>query len=151
VPDALLLWRDLHVRKGSRDGGKPKTKNVRIEVAVEGISGSDPPWLYGLEFDYANDQSLYCRPMRDGGSAERLPIPAPALTHRVVFLPPMSGLVAQEARLDPGAVDVRVGEGRTAEVLLSAKAHLGRVTLRSAIVPSRLCSLASTRPWARPT
>ena len=36
---------------------------------------------------------------------------------RVAFLPPMSGLAATETRLDEGAVNVRVGEGRTAEVL----------------------------------
>ena len=29
----------------------------------------------------------------------------------------MSGLVSNETRLDPGAINVRVGEGRTAEVL----------------------------------
>jgi len=36
---------------------------------------------------------------------------------RVAFLPPMSGLAATETRLDPGAINVRIGEGRTAEVL----------------------------------
>jgi hypothetical protein len=35
----------------------------------------------------------------------------------MAFLPPMSGLAANETRLDPGAINVRVGEGRTAEVL----------------------------------
>ena len=35
----------------------------------------------------------------------------------VAYLPPMSGLAADETRLDSGAVAVRVGEGRTAEVL----------------------------------
>ena len=36
---------------------------------------------------------------------------------RIAFLPPMSGLAATETRLDQGAVNVRIGEGRTAEVL----------------------------------
>ena len=31
--------------------------------------------------------------------------------------PPMSGLAATETRLDQGAINVRIGEGRTAEVL----------------------------------
>ena len=35
----------------------------------------------------------------------------------VALLPPMSGLAATETRLDQGSVNVRVGEGRTAEVL----------------------------------
>lgn len=35
----------------------------------------------------------------------------------MAFLPPMSGVAANETRLDEGAIDVRIGEGRTAEVL----------------------------------
>lgn len=44
-------------------------------------------------------------------------IPEEAGTVNIAFLPPMSGLAANEVRLDPGAINVRVGEGRTAEVL----------------------------------
>ena len=36
---------------------------------------------------------------------------------RLAYLPPMSGLSANETRIDPGAINVRLGEGRTAEVL----------------------------------
>ena len=46
-----------------------------------------------------------------------MPIPDEAGKVEVAFLPPMSGLAANETRLDPGAINVRVGEGRTAEVL----------------------------------
>ena len=44
-------------------------------------------------------------------------IPEEVSNIRVAFLPPMSGLSANETRLDQGAINVRVGEGRTAEVL----------------------------------
>ena len=44
-------------------------------------------------------------------------VPEEAEEVRIAFLPPMSGLMANETRLDPGAINVRVGEGRTAEVL----------------------------------
>jgi len=47
----------------------------------------------------------------------RMPIPEAASAAQIVFLPPMSGLAATETRLDQGAVNVRVGKGRTAEVL----------------------------------
>ncbi len=46
-----------------------------------------------------------------------MPVPAEAGEARIAFLPPMSGLAATETRLDQGAVNVRIGEGRTAEVL----------------------------------
>jgi len=44
-------------------------------------------------------------------------IPDAAEDIQLSFLPPMSGLASSETRLDPGAVNVRIGEGRTAEVL----------------------------------
>jgi len=118
VPDANLLWRDLHVRDVKRVGGKPATKNIRIDIIVEGVT-EDKKWKCGLEFDYANDESLYCRPLRlsDREKPERMEIPDEACKVQVAFLPPMSGLSANEIRLDQGAINVRIGEGRTAEVL----------------------------------
>ena len=118
IPDANLLWRGLHVRDVRRAGGRQQTSNICIEIVVEGVT-NDRPWTCGLEFDYANDESFYCRPLRrsDGRAPDRMPVPAEAGSVPVAFLPPMSGLAATETRLDDGAVNVRVGEGRTAEVL----------------------------------
>ena len=118
VPDANLLWRDLHVRDVRRVNGKPDTNNIRIDILVEGIT-EDKPWKCGLEFDYANSESFYCRPLRltEDKNPLRMPIPDEAAKVQMAFLPPMSGLAANEIRLDPGTINVRVGEGRTAEVL----------------------------------
>ncbi len=119
VPDANLLWRDLHVRDVRKSKGKPQTKNIRIEIVVEGIT-NDKAWACGLEFDYANEESFYCRPLRSSeseGEPGRMAIPDEAGLVQTAFLPPMSGLAANETRLDDGAINVRVGEGRTAEVL----------------------------------
>ena len=118
VPNANLLWRELHVREVSRVDGRQRTANVRIEVTVDGVA-RDRSWSCGLEFDYANEESFYCRPLRvsEGTALERMPIPDEAGATSVAFLPPMSGLAATETRLDHGAVNVRIGEARTAEVL----------------------------------
>ncbi len=115
---AAHLWRDLHVRNVRRIDGRQQTANIRIEICVEGIS-LGRSWTCGLEFDYANEESFYCRPLRteDGKTPARMPIPHEAGEVRMAFLPPMSGLAATETRLDEGALNVRVGEGRTAEVL----------------------------------
>ena len=115
VPSAELLWRELHTRDAREVDGRRGTSNVRIELIVEGVSKGEA-WTCGLEFDYANPESFYCRPLRlfEG---ERMPVPEAAASTRIAFLPPMSGLAATETRLDQGAVNVRVGEGRTAEVL----------------------------------
>ncbi len=117
-PVAKQFWRDLHVRDLQTIDGKTKTSNVRIDVIVEGVRNGRT-WSCGLEFDYANEESFYCRPLRldDGKQPERMPIPPEAGSVRIGFLPPMSGLMSTETRLDQGAVNVRVGEGRTAEVL----------------------------------
>ena len=118
VPNANLLWRELRVRNVRRAQGRQKTENVRIDLVVEGIS-QDKAWKCGLEFDYANEESFYCRPLRlgEGKTPNRMPIPNEAAATQIAFLPPLSGLAATETRLDQGAVNVRVGEGRTAEVL----------------------------------
>ena len=117
-PSAVHLWRDLHVRDVQRVEGRQRTNNVRIDLIVEGVD-EDRAWSCGLEFDYANEESFYCRPLRldEGRPPKRMPIPSEAGSLRIAFLPPMSGLAANETRLDQGAVNVRVGEGRTAEVL----------------------------------
>ncbi len=118
VPHANLLWHGLRIRKVRRKDGRQTTGNIRIDVTVSGIAG-DGAWECGLEFDYANEESFYCRPLRlsEGSSPSRMPVPDAAGKVRIAFLPPMSGLAAAETRLDQGAVNVRVGEGRTAEVL----------------------------------
>jgi hypothetical protein len=115
VPSANLLWRDLHVREGRRESGKTKTSNVLVEIEVTGID-QGRQWHTAIELDYANEESFYCR-SKTGPSGERLEIPEAAAALRVAYLPPMSGLAASEVRLDEGAIAVRIGEGRTAEVL----------------------------------
>ena len=115
VPSANLLWRDLHVREGYREGDKAKTRNVLIEIDVEGIAGGRI-WKTSMEFDYANEESFYCR-SRLGEGGSRLEVPAAAAEMQLAYLPPMSGLASNETRLDEGAIGVRIGEGRTAEVL----------------------------------
>ena len=120
VPDANLLWRDLHVRDVRKVNGKPDTSNVRIDITVDGVS-EGKSWKCGLEFDYANEEAFYCRPLRLPGARDeknaRMVVPPEASMVRVAYLPPMSGLAANETRLDSGAINVRLGEGRTAEVL----------------------------------
>jgi len=118
VPYANLLWRDLHVRDVQTVNGNQETKNIRIDIVVEGVSNGKL-WKCGLEFDYANEESFYCRPLRlsEQKNPDRMPLPPEAAGLRVAYLPPMSGLAANETRLDSGAINVRLGEGRTAEVL----------------------------------
>lgn len=124
VPGANLLWRDLRVRDVQRRNGNPHTQNIRVEIGVEGVDDGEL-WSCDLEFDYANAESLYCRPKRlNDETLARPAVPPQAERARIVFLPPMSGLLTSELRLEPGAINVRLGEGRTAEVLRNLCFHL---------------------------
>jgi ABC-type branched-subunit amino acid transport system ATPase component len=125
VPSAALLWRELHVREGFRTGtGKSGTKNIRIDVLVNGVSISNVSWECGFEFDYSNEESLFCRPLRalhssDGkvSEAEFSVVPEEAREVQVAFLPPMSGLDDREFHKQQGEIAFLVGQGRTASVI----------------------------------
>ena len=120
VPRAILLWRNLRTRFGTKIDGKQGTQNVRIDIVVDGISYDGKTWSCGLEFDYANQEALYCRPLRIGGegkTVDRMQIPDQALQTKVAYLPPMSGLASDEPRLELGRINVLIGEGQTAQVL----------------------------------
>jgi energy-coupling factor transporter ATP-binding protein EcfA2 len=123
VPSANLLWRDLHVRDVTTENGKQRTRNIRIDVNVEGIHDGKA-WTCGLEFDYSNDESLFCRPIRESGhenspvgEAHFTTIPEAAVAMRVAYLPPMSGLTDREFLKQPGEIGFLIGQGQTAQVL----------------------------------
>jgi ABC-type arginine transport system ATPase subunit len=117
IPGSRLLWRDLHIRNVARVEGHQKTTNITFTIAVEGVSNGSN-WHFALEFDYANEESIYCRAVDWPESVEaRTALLDAALARHVVFLPPMSGLAAQEFRKESGEIGVLIGQGRTAEVL----------------------------------
>ena len=117
-PKAAHYWRRTRVREGLTESGRVITRNIRIEIIVNGVRNNSE-WECGLEFDYANEDQIYCRPLRLDDSAKpmRMPVPDEAVKSAIAYLPPMSGLVDQEPLFAPGSIDVRVGQGRTAEVL----------------------------------
>jgi len=124
VPQTNLLWNGLHVRNVEQEGGKTKkTQNIRIDVIVQGIT-ADKSWRCGLEFDYSNEESFVCRPVRESGyentrvrDARFTRIPSESNSVKIAYLPPMSGLAANEPKWEPGRVNVLLGEGQTAQVL----------------------------------
>jgi energy-coupling factor transporter ATP-binding protein EcfA2 len=128
APAANLLWHNLHVRdvekKGNGEGKtETRTKNIRVDVVVDGIT-SDVPWSCGFEFDYQNEESFICRPIRQPGfekspvgDAKFTQIPESLGEVRVAFLPPMSGLADREFIKESGEIGFLIGQGQTAQVL----------------------------------
>lgn len=109
TPNAKYLWNNLTTKT-------KKSEKVLIQVIVEGIN-EGIEWKCALAFDYFGEEVLYCRPITSLGDNIILSQPELLKKTKVAFLPPMSGLVPQEAKLLPSAVNARIGEGRTAEVL----------------------------------
>lgn len=116
VPSAKQLWRNLHTHEASFIEGKQKTKNIRIEICAEGYTDGKK-WYLGFEFDYDSSETIFCRIIKDEKTGLPMDFPEEALKERVGLLPPMSGLAAEEDRLQLGSIQSRIGQGITAEVL----------------------------------
>jgi len=118
VPGANMLWRNLHVRDVKMQGGKQQTQNIRIDIIVDGVQDGRA-WSCGLEFDYANYESFYCRPLRlnNEKDLQRMSVPPEAAETLIAFLPPMSGLTDREFLKQPGEIGFLIGQGETAQVL----------------------------------
>jgi hypothetical protein len=112
------LWRNLHVRDVKNSNGKPQTQNIRIDIIVDGVH-EGKAWSCGMEFDYANEESFYCRPLRlnDGKDLQRMPVPPEAAETLIAYLPPMSGLTDREFLKQPGEIGFLIDQGQTAQVL----------------------------------
>ena len=93
-----------------------KSEEQSSSSSISTLGGVYEDWSCGLEFYYANEESFYCRPL-GLTSGNPWQVPEVAKGVRFAYLPPMSGLAANETRLGSGAINVRIGEGRTAEVL----------------------------------
>lgn len=104
VPTKTLkqLWHNANVR-------------TPIQICLSGICDKDP-WSCSVEFLYANEASFYCRPSSQD-DAECLIARPHLMDIHFAYLPAISGLSTAEYKLDEGAINVRLGEGRTAEVL----------------------------------
>jgi Recombinational DNA repair ATPase (RecF pathway) len=123
VPTANDLWTKKHVRCGKVELGEKGTQNIRMDIQLSGIE-NDRTWECGFEFDFSNEETLVCRPLRLSGH-ENTPInatkfssiPEDATKTRIAFLPPMSGIASEEPLLQSGRINVLLGQGQTAQVL----------------------------------
>lgn len=117
VPSAKLLWHNLNTHQVTKINGKPSTDYIFLDIMIEGFENGEK-WIGAFEFYYANEESLYCRPLRkEKGSDERYEISQAAFKTRIAYLQPMSGLASSEDRLTPGSIDRKIGEGKTADVI----------------------------------
>ncbi len=118
VSSSKLIWYHQFVRSIDRSKEKQETKNILIEIEAEGFNADGEIWTASLEFDYANSESFYVRPLRiTNDGKKRKEIDLSAFDLKIAFLQPMSGISTNEDKLTQGSIDVRIGEGKTADVI----------------------------------
>lgn len=106
VKRTRFFWHNTTVRTGSKD------IPVIITVAIE-FKGE----IHALPMRFRNqgDELVYCTP--DPSVSGNLELIAYAANLSVELLYPMSGLETEEPILQPGRIDVLLGQGQTAQVL----------------------------------
>jgi ABC-type branched-subunit amino acid transport system ATPase component len=106
VQRTRFFWHNTQVRKGNKE------IPLIITVGVE-FNGKVCP--LPMRFSNRGDELVYCTP-GDAVLAD-LALLGHAAKIKVELLYPMSGLDTEEPVLQPGRVDVLLGQGRTADVL----------------------------------
>ena len=111
ISDARFLWKNKKVTTSSKD---KKTQHVKLEVEIQGQN--DGTKLHcKVEFTFTNAESFTCRIVSGKDEIKKLYENQQGV--HFGFLQPMSGISSVEDKLQQGAIDRRLGEGKTAEVL----------------------------------
>lgn len=106
VQRTRFFWHNTVVRTGNKD----ITLTLTVGVEFKGQVVSLP-----MRFRNQGDELVYCTP--DESVVANLELLKYAASIRVELLYPMSGLETEEAILQPGRIDVLLGQGQTAQVL----------------------------------
>jgi len=106
VQRTRFFWHDTQVRKGTKDIALVITVGVEFKGKVVALP---------MRFRNQGDDLVYCTP--DTSVIANMELMAHAASLKVELLYPMSGLDTEEPILQPGRVDVLLGQGRTADVL----------------------------------
>ena len=108
-----LLWQQRRIREGNPH--KPRNFEIVVEAEFNGEN-----WTCGLEFQYANTELIYVRPL---GSKQFKPEefqnfpPLGAENLNVIHVPTFSSIEREEPRRDQGLQNRLIGEGRPGNIL----------------------------------
>jgi hypothetical protein len=106
VQRTRFFWHNTQVRTGSKDISLVITLGVEYQGKVLALP---------MRFRNQGDELVYCTP--DPGIVGNLELIRHAASLKVELLYPMSGLETEEPLLQPGRIDVLLGQGQTAQVL----------------------------------
>ena len=106
VQRTRFFWHNTLVRTGNKEIALTLTVGIEFKGRVLALP---------MRFRNQGDELVYCAP--DESVAANLEFLKYAASIRVELLYPMSGLETEEAILQPGRIDVLLGQGQTAQVL----------------------------------
>ena len=106
VQRTRYFWHNTAVRTGNRD--------IPILITV-GVQHGDTVEPVTMRFRNQGEDLVYCAP--DEATLQRPGVIRTAAALNVHLLYPMSGLETEEPIIQPGRVDVLLGQGQTAQVL----------------------------------
>lgn len=106
VQRTRFFWHNTQVRAGNKDIPLIITVGVEYQGQVVPLS---------MRFRNQGDELVYCTP--DPKAIGNLDFLRHAAALKVELLYPMSGLETEEPLLQPGRIDVLLGQGQTAQVL----------------------------------
>lgn len=106
VQRTRFFWHNTVVRTGNKDIALTLTVGIEFKGQVVSLP---------MRFRNQGDELVYCTP--DESVVANLELLGYAASIRVELLYPMSGLETEEAILQPGRIDVLLGQGQTAQVL----------------------------------
>ena len=106
VQRTRYFWHNTNVRKGNKDIPLVVTVGVLHGNTVEPVT---------MNFRNQGEDLVYCAPSEE--TLQKLEVIEAAARLSVELLYPMSGLETEEPILQPGRIDVLLGQGQTAQVL----------------------------------
>lgn len=110
IANMRFLWKDQKVAFSTNG----KKIELKLEITIEGTT-ENKRWTCKTEFHYYNEESFSCKIV--SGLSELTALYEQNKGVHFGFLQPMSGIASVEDKFEQGAIDRRLGEGRTAEVL----------------------------------
>ena len=100
------FWHNMIVRKGPA--------NVPLEITL-GVSLGNRVEPVAMRFRSFGDEAVYCTPTEETLKTPEFIEAAAGLDVRLLY--PMSGIETEEPVVQPGRIDVLLGQGQTAQVL----------------------------------
>ncbi len=112
-----LLWNDRSTAfsKDEIPGVNPGSPKPAA-ISIQGVGKQKEPWEVGVDLRYSSKEQIYVK-LTDGRGHPITDIPDALNDIKIVYIPPFSGIGAEETRYDPGYQNLLIGQGKPGDIL----------------------------------